>query len=48
MNSDDKPTVRSTTQARQGVTIHAMRYVLGVGIAGVVAGLLVAWYVMGA
>jgi hypothetical protein len=28
--------VRSTTQARQGVTGHNVRYVLGFGIAGVV------------
>ena len=28
--------VRNTTQARQGVTGHNVRYVLGFGIAGVV------------
>ena len=47
MDPEDKPVVKSTTQARQGVTVHAMRYVLGLGIAGVIVGFLIAWYVMG-
>jgi hypothetical protein len=35
------PTVLPTDQARQGVTGHNVRYVLGFGLAGVVIGFLV-------
>jgi hypothetical protein len=34
------PTVVSTDEARQGVTGHNVRYVLGFGIVGVVTGLV--------
>jgi hypothetical protein len=35
------PTVLRTDQARQGVTGHNVRYVLGFGLAGAVFGLVV-------
>jgi hypothetical protein len=35
------PTVLLTDQARQGVTGHNVRYVLGFGLAGAVIGVLV-------
>ena len=35
------PTVLPTDQARQGVTGHNVRYVLGIGLAGEVIGLVV-------
>lgn len=31
-------------RARAGIELHRMRYVLGFGIAGVVAAFLLAWY----
>jgi hypothetical protein len=37
-NLTPAPTVVPTDQARQGVTGHNVRYVLGFGIAGVVIG----------
>ena len=41
MNSQSPaPTVVSTDEARQGVTGHHVRYVLGFGILGVVISLL--------
>jgi hypothetical protein len=36
--SSDQTVVKSTTEARQGVTGHNVRYVLGFGLAGVVIG----------
>lgn len=33
----------TTTEARQSVKVGAMRYVLGVGLAGATIGLLLAW-----
>jgi hypothetical protein len=39
-NQSPAPTVVSTDEARQGVTGHNVRYVLGFGIAGVVIGLV--------
>ena len=35
------PSVLSTDQARQGVTGHNVRYVLGLGVAGAVIGFVV-------
>jgi hypothetical protein len=35
------PTVLPTDQARQGVTGHNVRYVLGIGLAGAMIGLAV-------
>jgi hypothetical protein len=35
------PTVLPTDQARQGVTGHNVRYVLGIGLAGAVIGFVV-------
>ena len=35
-NETEHEVVRTTTEARQGVTGHNVRYVLGFGIAGVV------------
>jgi len=34
--AEPEPVKRSTTQARQGVTGHNVRYVLAAGVAGVV------------
>jgi len=34
--SDQTPIVESATEARQGVTGHNVRYVLGFGLAGVI------------
>jgi hypothetical protein len=39
-DSQPAPTVVSTDDARQGVTGHNVRYVLGFGIGGVVIGLV--------
>jgi len=38
---------RNSHEARQAVKVGAMRYVLGVGIAGTALGFLVAWYIFG-
>jgi hypothetical protein len=35
---------KNKTEARQGVTLHAMRYVLGISIALVIALMLVAYF----
>jgi hypothetical protein len=47
MNAPDETTqvrpVVPTTQARQGVTGHNVRYVLGVGIAAVVVAFAAIW-----
>jgi hypothetical protein len=40
-NGPPAPTVLPTDQARQGVTGHNVRYVLGFGLAGVVIGFIV-------
>ncbi len=40
---DPKRRVFSTAEVRQAVPVGAMRYVLGIGIAGVVVGFLIAW-----
>ena len=46
MMDHDTPEVRSTRQARQGIELHAIRYVLAGGIVGAVLGLLIAWSVL--
>jgi hypothetical protein len=40
---DQKPLEKSATEARQAVKVGPMRYVLGLGIAGALLGLLLAW-----
>jgi hypothetical protein len=44
---DSDPTVKTTTEARQGVTGHNVRYVLGLGLAGVVLAFVVVWFFSG-
>jgi hypothetical protein len=36
-NNDTAPTLKTATAARQGVTGHNVRYVLGFGLAGTIA-----------
>jgi hypothetical protein len=36
-----------TEKVRSGITLHRMRFVLGFGLAGAGAALLVAWAMMG-
>jgi hypothetical protein len=43
----DQQIKETATEARQAVKVGAMRYVLGVGIAGTALGFLVAWYIFG-
>lgn len=40
---DQKPLEKPAIDARQAVKVGSMRYVLGLGIAGALAGLLLAW-----
>ena len=40
----DEHIEKNKTEARQGVTLHAMRYVLGISIALVVVLMLVAYF----
>jgi len=42
----EAPIVISTTQARQGVTGHNVRYVLGAGLVGVVCAFAVVYLVL--
>jgi hypothetical protein len=35
-----------TERVRSGITLHRMRFVLGFGLAGAGAGLLIAWALM--
>jgi len=44
---DDRHVERSTTEARQAVIVKPMRYVLGLGILGVIVAFLIAWLVIG-
>jgi len=37
------PTVLNTTEARQGKTIGAMRWVLGIGIGGTIIAFVIVW-----
>lgn len=39
----EQPIVRTTTQAREGVTGHNVRYVLLFGLVGVIIAFAVAW-----
>jgi hypothetical protein len=49
MTQEEEPRAEVTkTEARQGVELNSMRYVLGFGIAGVVACFLLLLYVFGA
>ncbi len=41
--SDDHPTILTSTESRQAVKVHKMRYVLGFGIAGAIAALISVW-----
>ncbi len=43
---DTKERVVPTQKARSGIELHAMRYVLGFGIAGVVIAFILAWFFM--
>jgi hypothetical protein len=45
-SSDAPPIVRSANEAREGVTGHNVRYVLGFGLAGVVVAFAIAYAVM--
>ncbi|MGE3832847.1 MAG: hypothetical protein AB7F76_17795 [Parvibaculaceae bacterium] len=40
-----EPKELDTEEARQGITLHRMRYVLGFGLVGAGLALLVAWLV---
>lgn len=44
---EERPIHETATEARQAVKVGAMRYVLGVGIAGAGMGLLLAWLFFG-
>ncbi len=44
---DDRHVERTTTQARQAVVVRPMRYVLGLGLLGVIVAFLVAWMAIG-
>lgn len=49
MTQEEEPQVEVTqNEARQGVELHAMRYVLGFGILGAAVALLLLLYVFGA
>jgi hypothetical protein len=41
-----QPEEIDTTRARQGVSGHNVRYVLGFGVAGVVVGFVIAYWVV--
>jgi hypothetical protein len=41
LRQDDMPAVKSTVDARAGVTGHGVRYVLGFGLAGAVLAFVV-------
>ena len=42
---DQPPILKTTTQARQGVTGHNVRYVLAFGVAGAIIALaIIAWF----
>ena len=42
-NKPERPIVLNTTEARQGKPVGAMRWVLGLGIAGVVIAFIAVW-----
>jgi hypothetical protein len=48
MNMPPAPTVLPVDQARQGVTGHNVRYVLGFGIAGAVISFIIVGFLFGA
>jgi hypothetical protein len=41
---DTRERVVSTDKARSGIELNRMRYVLGLGIAGVIIAFILAWY----
>lgn len=41
---DHNPETKNPTEARQGVTLHAMRYVLGISLTLVIVLMLVAYF----
>jgi len=43
---EERPIEETATEARQAVKVGTMRYVLGIGIAGAVIGLLLAWIIL--
>jgi hypothetical protein len=43
---DDRPIVKNTTEARQGVTGHHVRYVLGISLISAVVALGAVWIVL--
>jgi hypothetical protein len=43
MNQTETPVVRTTTQAREGVTGHGVRYVLMISTAAVVVAFVAIW-----
>lgn len=47
-NMPPAPTVLAADQARQGVTGHNVRYVLGFGIAGAVISFIIVGFLFGA
>ena len=40
---EQRPVEKTATEARQAVKVGPMRYVLGLGVAGALIGLLLAW-----
>ncbi len=44
--SPDRPVVETEVQARQGVTGHNVRYVLGYGLAGIIVAFVVLYLLM--
>lgn len=43
---DTKERVVPTQKARSGVELHRMRYVLGIGLAGIIIAFALVWYFM--
>ncbi|WP_341894934.1 hypothetical protein [Ferrovibrio terrae] len=43
---DTKERVVGTEKVRSGIELHRMRYVLGLGLAGVIIAFALAWYFM--
>lgn len=41
---DTEPTVETAVEARQGVTGHNVRYVLGIGLTSAIVALGLLWY----
>lgn len=43
---DTRERTMPTDEARSGVELHRMRYVLGFGLAGIIIAFFLAWYFM--